>query len=336
MRRFAKLFIIIIVAGCSNVCIVNNTHVKFDNEKSVIVFQGAENLTSAMPHDALFTEINIIGDSLLLLRQSIDNLDEYDLFYKVYTLSDFSLKGDFVRKGRGPGEVLNPTSTMRNVSVPFFLIYDSMSGMYKWNVSESIRTGTTAISFAGNLPNLTMYAAPLSDTTMFMMRMYDNKMLGDVVDESAGTIYSYDLYDKDVNVSNYMHRLNCCIVLNPDKNIVAWGMLGLPIINFLEFHSGEMKSVAVDRCYKNWKAEMAEQDPRRWKRYYYDAAAGVDKIFLIYEKNHIHVFGWNGNFIYDIVVQEQLRSIDYCQKEQCLYGISDDNKIYRYNFSSLL
>ena len=51
---------------------------------------------------------------------------------------------------------------------------------------------------------------------------------------------------------------------------------------------------------------------------------------------HLHVFDWDGNFIYDISLSERLRAIALDESSKTLYGVDTFDNIYKYDMSGVL
>ena len=71
-------------------------------------------------------EIHIHNDNLILCQV---NLAHYfpDIFFQAYSLPDNAYKGSFGRKGRGPGEWLNPRIIHSSVNAPHLYLWDGAS-----------------------------------------------------------------------------------------------------------------------------------------------------------------------------------------------------------------
>ena len=50
---------------------------------------------------------------------------------------------------------------------------------------------------------------------------------------------------------------------------------------------------------------------------------------------HIHIFDWDGNFLYDITLDKKLKAIAYDESGDCMYGIDINDEIYRYVFQGI-
>ena len=51
---------------------------------------------------------------------------------------------------------------------------------------------------------------------------------------------------------------------------------------------------------------------------------------------HLHVFDWNGGFLYDIALNESIESVAFDEMDNKLYGVDSNDSVYRYDMSELL
>ncbi len=132
-------------------------------------------------------------------------------------------------------------------------------------------------------------------------------------------------------------------------NDVAEIMLLFPQINIFDTDNGTVRSLAVNRAYRNWKSVISRQINLETTQYYVNAASGTDYIFAAYKGipleqiikggsgTSIHVFDWDGNFKYDIKVREDINYMTFDGRTKKLYCIEkQEGKIIRYDLSGLL
>ena len=50
---------------------------------------------------------------------------------------------------------------------------------------------------------------------------------------------------------------------------------------------------------------------------------------------HLHIFDWNGNFLYDVSLKENLNAIAFDESNGRLLGADKDDDIFEYDLSGL-
>ena len=104
-------------------------------------------------------------------------------------------------------------------------------------------------------------------------------------------------------------------------------------------------SIAVSRDYKSWKNALTQSYDEGHYYYTYITQSADGFMALYYGVPfqdyiqqsvvpHIHVFDWDGNFLYDVQVQENLKVIA-AGEGKVLYGVDENDDVYRYDLSSL-
>ena len=105
--------------------------------------------------------------------------------------------------------------------------------------------------------------------------------------------------------------------------------------------------------YRKWKSVL--ETPKDMKsimnsiEYYSTATFSSDYIIAVYPERtmadlakssgaapHIHVFDWDGNFLYDFIVEENVSKIAFVSSQKLLYGLDTEGRIIRYDLSGIL
>ena len=108
-------------------------------------------------------------------------------------------------------------------------------------------------------------------------------------------------------------------------------------------------SIIVDRDSYRWKEFLNQNMSMNTTQYYVSASSCNDYIFAVYKKqpldkimtsktqSYIHIFDWNGNFIYNVKVEENIGNVAFDDYGNYLYCIENsDGRIIRYDFNGLI
>lgn len=146
-----------------------------------------------------------------------------------------------------------------------------------------------------------------------------------------------------------MTHLSSILVNNKSGGKVAEAMVLFPQINIIDTVSGQVHSIAVDKNYRKWKSVLDRMIDMSTIEYYVGATSTSDYIFAVYKchpigmlnddtnGSSIHVFDWDGNFLYEIKVPESIGNITFDCRTKFLYCVAKpENRIVRYDLSGLL
>ncbi|MCL2739184.1 MAG: TolB-like 6-bladed beta-propeller domain-containing protein [Bacteroidales bacterium] len=117
MYRFIFYFIVVLLfMSCLTCNSVNSKHFLFEAELTV---------RGTFPIQDAFSPVKMhVKNDYLILCQS--NLVNYfpEVFFQAYSLSDYTYRGSFGRKGRGPGEWITPEIIHSTNNSPYFYLWD--------------------------------------------------------------------------------------------------------------------------------------------------------------------------------------------------------------------
>lgn len=299
-------------------------------------------------------DLSVESDSVLVLRE-MENSSRDFLYFKCWSLSDYSYLGAFVHRGRGPEEVLLPDfvggfvseETGRRVSCIGDINLKKIFGV---DFPLSVSSGETAIRQIGSLPSNTMYVRPLGDDRLYVEYVDDDRMVCRLTDMEGNILKDFDIYG-DLPALSCATSLSHCLVVNQEKGVAASMMISIPQINILDFGSGGISSYASEEGFRDWRKIIRPIDPDTvadMKVYHLNADGSDDYIFALYagvasaeldgrEATHLHIYDWSGHFLYDITLSEVIDAISFDTKSEMLYGLDRNaNRIYRYDLSGLV
>lgn len=349
------LYFTIMIVSCKPENLVMDAPIRLVEPMMVSDLQRDSSFNCNFPEVMSCVYMNILQDSLLLLHDTpVSDRNLY--FYKIYSLLDYSYLGECVRKGRGPDEFLEPMISGNLIGMNGNMdcyIYDlSQNKSFRYDLSQ-LMSGHDSNPSVTDLPDMTVYAAPYRDSLQFVMNVDKRKLLCNIIDKDGEVVKSINLYSDNIDAKKHISQLGNCILVNDRAGIVALMMLSLPQINYMEVESGKIHSSAVDVRYKQWKQAIKASAPKQlmaFPQYYNDATSSDNYIMGVYLARsindlisgkklnpHIHIFDWEGNFMYDLRVHEPVSNIEYDADSGFLYGLDvSKGQIYRYDLSDML
>lgn len=290
--------------------------------------------------------MQIVEDSILVLRVQPSHDDPY--FFKAYSTKTFEFMGSFIQKGRGPGEMLSPHVVKSAAGGKTLYVNDNSVGKaYGIDVRKAIGN-VKEYEYEYEMPIGILDWIPATDTTQMLIQEDRNgyAMRFQTNDgKEIKALYPYKAF-RGMDKVTYLSMLT-----GNDGNggKLVSAMVSFPQITIIDAESHELKSIAVDKQYKNWKTVLNSQLGPESIQYYSGLSTTQDYIFATYldvpiknmaEDGHgssIHVFDWDGNFLYDIRVKESIEEIVFENDSKCLYCIEkSEDKIIRYDLSQLL
>lgn len=124
-------------------------------------------------------------------------------------------------------------------------------------------------------------------------------------------------------------------------------MCMFPQVNVLDVSTGEKSTIAVSKDYKNWRKILNSGNSER-KIYYTAITQSSKNIFALYSDcsfeewvkgsitPHLHIFDWDGNFLFDVTLSENLKVISLDEDTNMLYGVDINDNVYKYDLSNIL
>ena len=357
MRRnlFLGLFVLQIICSCVNHNIVRDAPIVQHNPGVSLRVEKDSTFNCSFPQTISCVDLMVIDDSVLVLYDAIIP-GRNSTFFKAYLLDDYSYIGEYVVQGRGPGELLCPDLSgcyQCNGETRCYVLDIMLGQSYSFNLRDS--ANMNSLVKISDLPDNSLYAYPYQDSLQFVVNVEDDQFRFNVLDKSGSNVRKFSLYPENISAEKYLPQLGNSVAVNSNKGIAALVMLGIPQINYFNLESGTVYSIATDKKYRDWRNLIsAAADVNKYMKatqYYANAASSRDYVFALYSNRsiedimhrtengcpHIHIFDWEGTFLYDITVDEDISRIDYDSKRKNLYGVNiNTNEIFRYDLSGLL
>ena len=349
MSRFLLvLSALMLMVSCGRNNIVSGVKVRYVTAERSVELKADSSFRYDFPQSLQMVSL-YVQDSVLVVKESVGgNMD--GRYFKCYSLEDGSCKGEYVLRGRGPGEVLSPNirgSFHDSSGRECLYVFDiSLGRSYGLDLAKSIKEGKTEIFPLTDFPVQPLDAYLYRDTLQFVTVADNDRQLYRIMGLDGKELKTFDILH-DISADVFLPQLSECVVLNHEEGLAALLMLGLPQMNILDLETGDVKSYAVSPEYVHWRDIISRYDMN--SMIYYNAAISSDEfIMALYigesiadsvdmDCSHLHVYDWSGRFLYDITLSEVIDAISFDEKTEMLYALDRNaNRIYRYDLSELI
>lgn len=344
MKSVCKISLVLIASlamSCRHTGIVDNASVKLARPEKSVPQLACTDLRNAFPEVLNCYRIQVVNDTVLVFQVQV--CDDSPWHFKAYSTKTLNYIGSFGRNGRGPGEMLHPSIAIKSPSEKYLCVKDNSAGCsYLVDILESIESQSTVAEQSYVLPPGIIDWIPVSDHEQFILLSENNAMSFRLAGSEGDALKEFDLY-KGHNEERYVTHLSSMLLHNENTGQVAEVMVFFPQINFISTADGQAYSVAVSKDYRNWRSVMNRMLGPETMEYYVGATSTADYIFAAYKAcalgqdngsngTHIHIFDWNGNFLYDISVAENIDNLAYDSMNGFLYcKVRGDGVIVRYD-----
>lgn len=350
MKYFIRILLLFAMASFANSChhagLIEGATVKFASPEKVVSLSCDTTFRCSFPEVLHCSGIQIVNATVLVLQDQVSDSNPYH--FKAYSTNTFAYMGSFIRNGRGPGEFIHPHIAKSSTQEKYLSINVNQAGKaYKLNVEESIKYRETAILRSYVLVPGTIDWLPLSDMRQFILRQENRKPLFQVIDNDD-VVLEFNLAG-DIAGEQYVTCLSSLLVNNGNNGKVAECMIFMPFLNIFDTERGHACSIAVDKAYRKWERVLYSMSGPDTMQYYEGATSTSEYIFATYkgvplsklnerdQGTYIHVFDWDGNFICDIEVAENIDNIAYDARTGYLYcHEKTEDRIIRYDLSGIL
>lgn len=358
MKNIFYIGCLLLLFSCSVDNIVTDAPIKYVSPEKTLNVEKDSTFSVGFPQVLSCMDIVVAGDSVMLLYDMIVP-DRNNHFYKAYSLDDYSYLGEYVPQGRGPGELLAPdlsgTYCSGDSGKARCYLLDLMLGKSFCLDLSKVAGMQCPIEKISDLPVNTLYALPYRDSLQFIINIENDNFLFHIINRDSEKLKTFRLYPEGISAEQHLPQFGNSVVLNQNKGVSALVMLGIPQVNFLNLSDGTAHSIAVDKEYKNWRNILSKATNMRAymdaTQYYNNAASSEDYVMAVYinrkvkdlmdrktgDAVHVHIFDWEGTFLYDLALDENVSRIDYDSRRKFLYGVDVNNgMVYRYDLSYIL
>ena len=349
MSRFLLvLSAVMLTVSCGRNNIVSGVPVRYVTAERSVELKADSSFRYDFPQSLQMVSL-YVQDSVLVVKENIGgNMD--GRFFKCYSLEDGSCMGEYVLRGRGPGEALSPNirGSFHDASGRECLyVFDiSLGRSYGLDLAKSIEERKTEIFTLTDFPVQSLDAYLYRDTLQFVTITDNDRQQYRIMGLDGKEWKTFDILH-DVSADDFLPQLSECIVLNQEEGLAAMLMLGLPQMNILNLNTGEVESYAVSPEFVHWRDIISRYDMNSIV-YYNTAISSGEHIMALYigesiadsvdmDCSHLHIYDWSGRFLYDITLSEVIDAISFDEKTEMLYALDRNaNRIYRYDLSELI
>ena len=336
--------IMLLLMSCTGTGIMKDVPVKLVRPAKEMSLSPDTSFRHSFPEVLHCHALQIVSDSIMVMADQVSENNPYH--FKAYSTNTFEYLGSFVRKGRGPGEMIYPSIALCNAEEPYLNLYD-YTAAYMIDVEKTIDTRQTVAIYSTDLTSDVIDWLPLQDSIQFIYAEEGEELVFHVVEHDGAHCRSYHPYE-DIDGKRCLTHLSSRFVSNGNTGGVAEVMISFPQINIIDTESGEMFSIAVDNSYRTWKRVLGKVMNLDMINCYYGASATSEYIIATYRNlplremrgtghgTSVHIFDWTGDFLYDIKVSEDIGNITYDCIHKYLYCLDMDGGIIRYDLSAIL
>lgn len=268
--------------------------------------------------------------------------------YRALRLSDMTFV-DFLRKGRGPEEVVNAFySGVRNENGRTVLDLTAANDnlLLSLDLNSTIEQGNAVILAEYEVPSGTFNSWVVGD-----------RVLGEIVfDEDYYSLKYYDKRDMsllrtvkwfgdDDYLESFYPLYGSSIGVKPDGTRLSLGMLFFDERNIVDLEGENHLSISTaQECRDEAILKRTIREERFVQEYYYYSSDVTDRfIYALYLNGEgidrqppysIHVFTWDGKLSAIYQVDERLVGIAVSEDDSTLYGLTEEEELYRYSITS--
>lgn len=343
MRAYPFILSVIILVACGQ----NNDNI-FDapvrNAKAIE--QGSvKGERTCLSGDTIGNISGIYANDSILLLKGVEA--DSPFLIHVFSTNDDSAVGNFVAKGRGEGELLAPIikGCQQKKDRSIYLFDLNLCAAFSLDIKKSVESQKTDLLLLLKLPPQTLDAYPIGEDHIALVPQKDDYIC-EILDRNGDQIKKISLFP-NVPGSDYFEGLSSACVVNQDRRMLAMAMCMLPQVNILDITTGEKSTVAISKDYKNWHKILNDSNDER--RIYYTAITQSDKNIIALcmdsafeewikgtKAPHLHIFDWEGNFLNDVTIQENLKTISFDDSTQILYGVDTNDSVFKYDLSDII
>ena len=348
-RRIIPILLMIMsLSACKVKPIMNNSvKVKFTKPNQVVSMSVDTTYDFSKSNFHYYSDIHIVSDTILVLMETIT--DENSYHFHSYSINSQQYLGPFVQNGRAPGEMISPSVVRTSTSDNYFTVKDNNTASgYRIDVINSVISKHTQVVKSDSFSGTYLDWLPLNDSLKFTLQIDNDDIIYRYILNDSTDYKTVKPYNAGVGYRHITH-LSSILASSGNTGKVAEVMLFLPQINIIDSECNNILSIIVDRDSYRWKEFLNQNMSMNTTQYYVSASSCNDYIFAVYKKqpldkimtsktqSYIHIFDWNGNFIYNVKVEENIGNVAFDDYGNYLYCIENsDGRIIRYDFNGLI
>lgn len=327
-----------------NSSLIKEGRIKFVEPEKVMSVDPDTSLSDSFREIPYAYNLQIINDSILIIHSQSHETESNQFI--AYDMGDYHRLGSFVKQGRGPGEILEPWIVPSDARQKGLYVRDNASGAAYIIDVMRVLGGDNEDSFQEvDIPDGTVDWAPLNSTNYLLLVNEHNELTIQLTGTQKHTFHPY----RGLNADRYIPKFSSILTGNEAQGKLAYAMLCFPQIAIIDYKSKEIHSSAVDPSYKNWESILKSQFSPESMQYYRTLTSSDKYIIALYDgcslsdtasPSHIptiHIFDWEGRFLYELRVRENIGAMSLDSCSSYLYCIDNSSgQIIRYDLSGIL
>lgn len=297
-----------------------------------------------LAESAQCTDIQIVNDSILVLMTTPTEADPY--FFKAYSINTLEYLGSAVMRGRGPEEmeaarIIKCCSPEGNIIISD----NSVSECIELDILGTIASNKLLAVADYKMPEGAIDFLPLPDGKSFSLILESGLTTYQTTDASGRVLSKFNL-QKELSTENAVTLTSSVLTAPGEDGKLAMAMLFFPQIAIFDTQEGECYSVATAKEYTSW--ESPSPLDFNTVQHYMNICSSKDFIFASYLglplsrlisgdcRTGIHVFDWDGDFLLDIKLEENISSMAFDSVNNMLYALdASTGRPVRYNLELL-
>lgn len=319
------------------------------------LFDGRETLITKFPQT-----LNLKGQRLNIEILGVVDIDVIDTFLiaytplnssfycQVYSTNNYEYLGSFFPVGRGPAEFY-AISYERCDEVTLDGIktwYANSIQQYRWDITESILQRKTVVDSIIRKKEILSNGIwlPGSDSMMLGFQRTSNNI--QYIQYNGKKFSENNIYPKKIS-KKILPLASMEPYIKPDKSKIAyigWSINYLCVFNtdFSDFQALSIyeKPISLHRVLQIKEEEriLFYSNNDVTNKYIYALYLNQPKKNRRYHTGNeeIHIFDWDANPIMNIIIPENIMFFTVDEKHKCLYGLTSDEKIYKYDLTEYL
>jgi len=337
MHTFGKIILLSVILWLAAGC--NQSYNFFNGPFRHESFTGTVEELSFEPVD-----IDNLGIKELWIEDTLLFVAMYqnpEKLLSVYSLTDYRLVYDgLVLLGRGPNECLDinfVSSYTDSSGVKLWLTANVQSKMLCIDVTRSLSDEKLVVIKEIDLSliedSFSLFKVLVqSDTSFVLIKWYNNTQVSTYNPLTNKETLVGWLYTTDVDRRN-ITDLSAGFLLEPNKSIVASGMLFFDQINFYHFNDPQ-KSFSVSTAKEATHYNLVQPVEAAQRPRYYRMLCSVDEVIAInylnkrnmyeevsVENNYVHIVDWNGKFLRVLHLDRSFVGEAFDKRTGYLYGV---------------
>ena len=286
--------------------------------------------------------INVVDTIICLANHKTD------LLFSLYNINGDSIVS-IGRYGKGPSDFINNRmnrqNTIVNDNAGMWVVDVNAAALKHLTLTKSIRARESCVDSIIAIRPMVKNAYIAGDTILqeIINEGNFNISLSTVKGES---FFEEPLYKYTVNPSELFTFYDGSMGVSPDGSYLVSALSSINQVNILDLRTGRRRAVSVGGV-KEPDDVLNRESMVPLRTYYSNLSLGDKYIYALYEdqpyinqdgenkKSVLHIIDYDGNIVSIIPLDRFLYSISYSEKNNSIYGLDDNETVWKYNLSEI-